>query len=196
MSAKPATIGHWTLITKAAADNDRVELFVSTSDRERPGEVPISGADMQVVWKRYLQPHLPSNVKLVLGGVPVRLTWEALDRLSKDKRVTKIRIYGGRDDLAARFTEKNLAKYASEMHAAGKIELVPLNITAGGTDRVSGTQMRQLLAAGEREQFERLLPPIPAKDKRAIWTLLSSHIDGPQTEALVRQMISSALFSG
>lgn len=181
----------------AAQDNDRVELFVSTSDRKRPGEVAISGADMGIIWKRYLMPNLPKNVKVTLGGVPVKLTWEALDRLSNDKSVTKVRIYGGKEDIAARFNDKNLTKYAGKMYAAGKIELVPLHITAGGEGRVSGTQMRQLLASGDRAEFERLLPPIPAKDKRAIWTLLSSHAGRSGTvEALIRRMVGEAILSG
>lgn len=190
MSAKPLHIGHWAMIERAATENDVVRLFVSTSDRARPGELPILGADMLAIWKRYLVKRLPKNVKPTFGGIPVKQTYEALDALSDRADVTKVRIYAGREDLSVRFTEKSLLRYATGLYEAGKIELVETPRTT------SGTHMRGLIAAGKQAEFEELLPPVPEADKHAIWALLSSRVERPQTEALIRRIVASAISAG
>ena len=47
MSAKPYHTGHDGLVRIAASENDEVLLFVSISDRKRPGEMPLLGSDMK-----------------------------------------------------------------------------------------------------------------------------------------------------
>ena len=54
MSAKPFHAGHDGLVRMAAGECDAVHLYVSLSDRKRPGEIPILGSDMQIIWTRYI----------------------------------------------------------------------------------------------------------------------------------------------
>ena len=51
MSAKPYHRGHHYLVTTAANENDKVLLFVSTSDRIKKDQTPIYGEDMENIWK-------------------------------------------------------------------------------------------------------------------------------------------------
>ena len=68
VSAKPYHVGHHALVTRASDENDKVFLFVSTSDRKRKGEVPILGADMEKVWQEEIEKILPGNVTVTYGG--------------------------------------------------------------------------------------------------------------------------------
>ena len=84
VSAKPYHAGHHALVTMAAAENDIVKLFVSTSDRKRKGQFPILGSDMEKIWKQELEPIMPGNVQIEYGGSPVRKVYEALGNADKD----------------------------------------------------------------------------------------------------------------
>ena len=70
MSAKPYHRGHHYLVTSAAAQNDKVMLFVSISDRCRKGEIPIYGSDMEDIFCNRIETVLPQNVQVEYGGSP------------------------------------------------------------------------------------------------------------------------------
>jgi cytidyltransferase-like protein len=59
---KPLTKGHFTVIKKAAKENDEVYLYVSTNDRHRQGEFPLSWDVMRIAWIYYYQDIIPKNV--------------------------------------------------------------------------------------------------------------------------------------
>lgn len=184
LSGKPLHLGHWSLIERAAKENDRVLLFVSTTDRMRKGQITILGSDMHEIWKKYLIPILPSNIEITLGGVPIRLIWEALGEANEGGSKDTFRIYSDPEDLAKRFGDDKLDKYVPELNATGQIEGVPIS-REGGVD-ISGTQMREFLANNEKEQFLRYLPPVDPKAGEAIWNLLRSRL----SESLLRDYIS------
>ena len=186
MSGKPVHRGHWALIERAATENDKVVLFVSTSDRKRKGEITISGEDMNAIWTQHLVPALPSNVTVTFGGSPVRKVYEMLDKLSSRSDIDAVRVYGGAEDLTANFSDASLRKYAGKLMKAGVIELVPANERMFG---ISGTAMRELLSKGDMRRFMAELPPVPSKSKCAIWDLLRSRID----EACIREFVRTTL---
>ena len=78
MAAKPYHAGHNELVNLAAAENDTVYLFVSTSDRCRKGQIPIYGEDMKNIWCEEIEKVLPKNVIVEYGGSPVRKVIEFL----------------------------------------------------------------------------------------------------------------------
>jgi hypothetical protein len=94
MSGKPVTAGHWSLIETAAKENDLVKVYVSLSDRKRPGELTVLGSDMEAIWKRYLQPILPKNVMVTYGGSPVRKIYEFLQESDEKGSDNIFQIYG------------------------------------------------------------------------------------------------------
>ena len=79
LAAKPYHAGHHAMVEAAASENDKVILFVSTSDRKRKGEFPILGADMTRVWKEEIEKILPGNVEVRYGGSPVRNVYAELE---------------------------------------------------------------------------------------------------------------------
>lgn len=175
MSAKPYHAGHDGLVRLAAGECDEVHLYVSLSDRARPGEVPIIGSDMDKIWKTYIEPSLPGNVKVTYGGSPVGNIWKELGEASKAGSQNAFAIYADPEDLATNFPDALRLKYAQALEEAGQIELRPVQRTE--TVNVSGTKMRQFLEKGDSKSFIKNLPK--GVDGQAVWDILSATAKNP-----------------
>lgn len=185
-SYKPFHVGHYKMVVRASKECDRVELFVSLSDRKRPGELPILGSDMKKIWEDHLEAIMPENVIVHYGGSPVGLIWKTLGEAEELGSGDTFVIYADEDDLNTRFTENSFNKYSKNLFANGQIILK-------ATERAfSGTKMRQMLATGQKGEFKSKLPP--GVDGDAIWQILSARV--PRTESLLRRYISMLISSG
>lgn len=168
---KPVSKGHWALIKRASTENDRVVVFVSTSDRgsdSSDDDAQIKGSDMVEIWERHLKMHLPANVEIVFGGSPIRKIYEMLGNANEKGSVDIFRVYSDPNDIAARFAYDKQVKYFGELVKHKQVEFV-------GVDRidefdVSATQMRKLLKHGMKESFMTLLPD--EIDREAVWNSL------------------------
>lgn len=169
MSAKPFHVGHHAMISRASSECDSVRVFVSLSDRRRSEDaVPILGADMAVIWREIIVPTVPTNVSVEYVSNPISSTWAALsDKTSGDTYV----IYSGEQELAINFHDGLLEHYCGELLASGRILKV---ITER---RCSGTQIRQLLASGDRDGFLECMPD--GIDKSRVWDILSATARNP-----------------
>lgn len=168
MSGKPYHLGHDGLVRLAAGECDEVHLYVSLSDRARPGEVPILGSDMKRIWK-LIEPTLPANVRVTYGGSPIKHVWEELGLANESGSLADTYvIYADPEDLAASFPKTSLLKYADSLTKAKKIKLRA--VERSSTVNVSGTMMRQYLADGDEASFVANLPR--GVDKEAIWQIL------------------------
>lgn len=166
MSGKPVHKGHMTAIHKASSECDEVRLFVSLSDRTRPGEVPIFGADMEIVWRTQLESIMPANVHVEYVKVPVASAYDFAGQIEKSGEEAQIVFYADQEDLDKNFPEVKMAKYFPRLEADGLIHRSP-------TVRIfSGTKMRQFLASGDSKGFKSMLPD--GIDKEAVWELLSA----------------------
>ena len=194
MSAKPYHAGHHALVESAAAENDEVRVFVSLSDRKRPGEMPIMGSDMRMVWSKYIEPALPGNVRVEYdGGTPVQRVYSELELAEKDGSADVFTVYADPVDTSRNFPEKNRQRYFPEIYARGQVifaaEENPAMFTRGeGTPDVSGTKMRAALATGDFETFQRGMPA--GVDAMAVFNALR-----PKTmaEVMLRALIRSNL---
>lgn len=193
MSAKPYHAGHHALVTMAAGENDRVLLFVSTSDRKRKGEMPLLGADMLRVWKEHLEGIIPSNVTVEYGGTPVQKVYQVLGDADAAGSSDTFTVYSDPEDTAANFPMRSREKYFPGLYAAGQVvfaaEEDPGRFTrGGGTPDVSGTKMRAAIESGDVETFRRGMPP--GVDAEAVLDILRSPSLG---EALLRAYVRSIL---
>lgn len=170
MSAKPYHAGHDGLVRMAAAECDKVNLYVSLADRERPGEITIAGKDMATIWKGYIEPTLPANVDVHYVPNPVRASYEELGKANETGSKDKFVIYSDPTDLAQNFPEKSLLKYAGNLYSNKQI--IQRAVQRTETVNVSGTAMRQYLEAGDKASFVKNLPKNVNGD--AIWKLLST----------------------
>ena len=184
MAAKPYHAGHDGLVRIASEENDEVLLFVSTSDRTRKGEMPIYGADMKRIWDDYIEPTLPDNVEVVYGGVPVQQVYAEIEAAEStgDPTVT-YKIYSDDEDIL-KYTDAALKKSAPSLFERDQIERRGVSRTE--TVPVSGTKMRELLAAGNAVKFARFLPPSIQKYSQEIINILSKR---PMGESLLRRYI-------
>lgn len=166
---KPYHAGHDAVIRMASRDNDRVHVFASTSDRDN-----VSGAAMKEIWWDEIEPSLPDNVEVTFGGSPVGNVFKLLGNANEAGSKDTFTVYSDPDDLKANY--KTLPKYAGNLVAAGRVILraVPRSETVD----VSGTQMRQWLASGDKESFTKHLPK--GIDGNAVWATLQAAQPGSQ----------------
>lgn len=172
MSGKPVHAGHYRLIEIAAKENDEVLVFVSTSDRKRPGELIIKGDDMLKIWKLYIEPSLPNNVTVEYGGSPIRKVWETLGEANEEGSDDTYVIYSDPEDMQNNFPPGSFEKYAPDLYNRRQIVLEPIHRSS--TINISGTKMRSFLVKGEMEEFIDHLPKPVQGHGREIWNILSS----------------------
>lgn len=181
MSAKPFHAGHWWLIGEAARENDQVIVYVSVSDRKRPGQHPILGADMQRIWREHLEPIMPSNVSIEYGGSPVRKVYEKIGTSGEmqaegSEQETTYRVYSDKQDTITNYSDANREKYMQPLYSQGRVEFPgeswPDRSETGVT--TSGTGMRKALASGDFETFAAGMPaPLSNKAVQEIFDILS-----------------------
>ncbi len=175
MSAKPLTLGHFSLIELASNECDKTYVFVSTSDRKRPGEIPILGSTMHKIWQEEIEPIIPNNVIIDYGGVPIRKVYEMLGKASEagnDNEDTFI-IYSDPEDIEGNYPEKNRLKYFSNLVKNNQVEFRPVERSLTGG--ISGTKMRQYLASNDMSSFIKGLPS--GVNGEHIWQLLKQDIN-------------------
>jgi hypothetical protein len=128
MSAKPYHKGHHAAVEKASLECDEVRLFVSLSDRTRPGEVV-----------EYVK-------------VPVASAYDFAGRLDVSGDDVEVVFYADQEDLDKNFPDAKMTKYFPRLAAEGLIQRSPT------ARLFSGTKMRQFLANGDSKGFESMLP--------------------------------------
>ena len=198
VSAKPYHAGHHALVSMAAGENDKVILFVSSSDRKRKGQFPILGADMVKVWQEELEGIMPPNVEIEYGGSPVRKVWDALGTASEDldNQDTYV-VYSDPVDTAQNYPEASLEKYCNDLRASGQCVLAaeenPGAFTRGeGTPNISGTAVREMLEAGDFQGFAAAMPA--GVNSQNIFNILTQKTS--QNESLLRSLIRETILSG
>ncbi len=198
VSAKPYHAGHHALVSMAAGENDKVILFVSTSDRKRKGQFPILGTDMIRVWQEELEKIMPSNVEIEYGGSPVRKVWDTLGTASEnpDNQDTYV-VYSDPVDTAQNYPETSLEKYCNDLRASGQCVLAaeenPSAFTRGeGTPNISGTAVREMLQGGDLQGFSAAMPA--GVDSKNIFDILTQ--GRVQQESLLRSLIRATILSG
>jgi len=181
LSASPYHVGHEEAVNAAAAQNDVLWVFVSTSDRARKGEATVKGEDKKRSWEFY-EKIIPKNARVELGGSPVRKVWETLGEADKLGDVkTLFRIYGGESELAERFNATQLRKYVPGLFERGQVELVISPRT------FSGSEMRQFIASKDRVAFIDHLPnALTTEDKEELCDIFF----GTEPEDLLRDYVS------
>jgi len=192
VSGKPYHIGHHSLVTTAASENDEVVLFVSVSDRKRQGEFPIFGEDMQRVWREELEGIMPSNVRIEYGGSPVRKVYQAIEEACNSGDDEVYTIYSDPEDTAQNYPQDARDRYMQPACDLGRVvfaaEENPEKFTRGeGTPDVSGGKLRHYLEINNFERFASYMPP--GVDAQSVFDILRSRVN----ESLVKDFIFAVL---
>lgn len=158
---KPFTKGHYHLVEKAAGECDEVILFVSTGDRKRKGEVPITWNQMNPVWEKFLKKAMPANVKVVFHFQPIKGIIDTLieandDVVAEPRNNNTYIIYSDPEDMAGNFSQKTQLKYFPRLFKNHQVIFKPIERASGVN--ISGTQMRNFLATGNVKAFIEGLP--------------------------------------
>jgi cytidyltransferase-like protein len=172
---KPFTSGHYFLVKKASEENDLVHLFVSTKDRVRKDQHPITWNQMKKVWK-ILKPALPRNVEVHFSDNPTTDQFSILEDAEKsiDQHDDIYSIYADAEDIRRydnpRITEKTLRRLYDEYQLLFK----PFERSTGVN--VSGTGVRQALQDNDLEAFVSMMPgPVQPKGHH-IFKLLGGNL--------------------
>ena len=197
VSGKPYHAGHHYLVEQAAADNDEVILFVSTSDRKRKGEMAILGADMLEVWKQELEKIMPSNVRIEYGGSPVRKVYDTIGQASESgtSQETYV-VYSDPTDTMQNYPPKNREKYMQPLYGMGQVifaaEEDPTRFERGaGSPDVSGTRMREAMSTGDFEAFAAGMPA--GVNVENVWSILT-HSSPPTLAESKKHSLIHALY--
>lgn len=197
VSGKPYHAGHHYLVELAAAENEEVILFVSTSDRLRKGEFPIYGADMAKVWREELEGVMPPNVRIEYGGSPVRKVYDTIGNACKLDGVEETYVvYSDPTDTAQNYPDKNRDKYMQPLCDQGQVifaaEENPGTFTRGkGSPDISGTKLRQTLEDNKFEEFAASMPA--GVNAQSIWNILKKI---NETKGRKKLSLVEALFGG
>jgi hypothetical protein len=207
---KPFHAGHDQMIMHAINDslqdpNGRVLLFIGLGDRDI-----LRGEDMQTVWSAYIEDYYESmspNIYIEYGGGPIGKVLTLLKQ-ANDLALAGLRsenmfyIYSDPEDtqdyyLLPKYSKKDPSielkssppKYTSALRALDPPGVsfmgadYPERFTRGGkggTINISGTKMREYLAAGNNDKFMIGLPNwMSDTTKQDIFTILAR---GPLTE--------------
>lgn len=153
---KPFTSGHYFLVKKASEENDLVHLFVSTKDRARPGQHPITWKQMKQVWK-ILKKGMPSNVRIHFSENPTTDQFQVLTAAEADPSDANVyNLYADSKDIKRydnpRIKEKTLPRlYSSD-------QLIFKSFERSSGVNVSGTMVRKALQDGDVEAFTSMMP--------------------------------------
>ena len=175
ISAKPYHAGHHYLIETAAAENDEVIVFASTSDRKRTGEFPIEGSVMVEVWNELIVPNLPENVSVRLGGSPVREVYEMIasscdaiptqDFTASDESEVPhtFTVYSDVVDTKSNYPVESRKKYMNPLYERGGVlfaaESNPSSYIRGSqAPAVRGEDLRRCLEQRDYLAFSKLVP--------------------------------------
>ena len=158
MSAKPYHIGHDFLIKQASNMCSYVNVYVSTTDRKRKGELTISGADMKLIWEEFLINNMPDNVSVELdSSSPIRKLYNKLLEIENEKE-TKIAIFSDAND-------KIKCDLSNVSHITFERDIESPNI--------SGKIMRQFIASNDFDSFKNYLPQyLDQSQKESMFNLL------------------------
>tara|TARA_Y100000310_G_scaffold328677_1_gene397191 strand:+ start:1411 stop:2016 length:606 start_codon:yes stop_codon:yes gene_type:complete len=193
MAAKPYHAGHHWLVERAASENDRVVVFVSTSDRIRKGEKPILGRDMVRVWQEELEPIMPGNAEIRYGGSPVQNVYKEIQEAGEAGSEDIFFVYSDAVDTALNYPQKNRIRYMEPLYSLGQVrfpgEEDPAGFTRGeGSPDVSGTKMRSSLEACKFEDFRRGLPA--GVNAENVYDILCGGVNEQYLRAWVRAVIA------
>ena len=166
MAAKPYHAGHDMLVRLASQENNIVFVFASTGDRG-----VVSGAAMAKIWKKYLMPSMPSNVKVQLVDVPVSCVYRALEGAERDESDDQFLIYSDDRDIA-KYKVGSLTKAAEGLCRKGHIILRGVSRTT--TCDISATRLRHAIAADEPAKFIDMLPKFAQRDGEEIFRILKN----------------------
>jgi hypothetical protein len=169
MAAKPYHAGHDGLVRIAAGECDVVKVYVSTTDRARPGEFFILGSDMIKIWTKYLEPSLPENVEVEYVNVPVTAVYSELEKAEAEQSLDTFVIYSDVEDIT-KYKDEALMNSAPEIYEDGRLER--RGVERSSTVDVSGTAMRQFLSDGDMENFVSFLPPAVMHQGQKIFDIL------------------------
>ncbi len=175
-SFKPYHAGHDGLVAIASRENDTVKLFVSLGDRIKPGEFPLYGKNMREIWEKYLEKAVESaypNVEVVYAvKAPVSHVYDELK--AGDFSEDEYTIYSDEEDIL-KYTDASLERTAPNLFMKDLIAL--RGVKRAETVDISGTYMRELLAAKKVKEFSRLLPTHSRKYAQEILDILNRQMD-------------------
>lgn len=151
MSAKPYHLGHDLLVRIASRECDEIKVYVSMSDRDN-----VTAAKMSQIWSKLILHTLPSNVEVIFVKNPVRSVWDTMGAANEAQSSDIFSIYSDDEDVTRNYPVTSLAKYTGFLYQSNQITLRA--IQRSQTAVISGTQMRQFLKIGDKENFIKNLP--------------------------------------
>jgi hypothetical protein len=189
VAGKPVHAGHWSMIQLASQECDEALIITSTSGRdELPPGVMIDA------WKAVLEPQFhrdyPNATLIITPESPLQL---AVDKMRQLKDVvSKFVFYSDDEDARGKYAVEKMSDYIRDPVAFSKFQQRP--VARSETVQISGTRMRQFLAADDKQSFDSYVPQTLSQElKDKYWSILKGE-HGKIVDSRSRSNILRALF--
>lgn len=153
---KPLTKGHIYLINQAEKENEKVYLFVSTSDRIRKDEYPIYWEQMKIIWEQYTIPFLSSKIEIFFVSNPIASLYDHLKKIDENiKNKDVYTFYADENDI--KHIDNQRIKTSLPRIAKNK-QLKTKSFNRQNNINVSGTMARKAIKESNKDYFKSMLP--------------------------------------
>jgi len=191
VSGKPVHAGHWQMISLASQECDEALIITSTAGRdELPPGVMIDA------WKAVLEPQFhrdfPNATLIISPESPLSL---AVDKMRQLKNVvSKFVFYSDDEDARVKYSPSKMADNIRDPAVIEKFEQRP--VSRAETVQISGTRMRQFLAADDKQSFDQYVPQTLSPEmKDKYWSILKGEhgaiVDSRRRSSLLKILFES-----
>jgi len=171
-SFKPYHAGHDALVRHAASHNSVVFVFYSVSSSKESVRDGLTGEKTSKIIIDYVEKSLPHNVQMIPSTVPVSSVWEMLQKAEKSNLLDDIfTVYSDEVDIL-KYDKKSFLRWLPNLYTRNQIFAQGLKRGVQTPD-VSGTLMRQYIAAKDFKKFSEMLPPSIKKHSKSILDILA-----------------------
>ena len=191
---KPPHAGHYGVADYVSNMPEVDKVFVFISPKERGGHsgenrIEVTAKQSLAIWKIYTQQQEEITPAIPKTPSPVKATYEFMESAYMSPGDTLLLVQGEKE-IEAGDTRFNKAQAWSDQNNLGiTVKIISTPMFSAG---ISGTQMRELIAAGKQHKFMKYLPAhLSREEKEKVWNILVGK--GNKTDALeedVFEMIS------
>jgi len=167
---RPPHGGHYDSAKYLLKNSNADSVLVIVGPKERGGIT----AEMAIkIWDMYMEndpdPYAQRiNIVPTRSATPVRDVYELVEKELPNG--SEVYLGVGEKETDGRWD--NVKKYADPKNI--KFEVIPIPALSGG---ISGTQMREFIANGDREEFTKYVPKhLTEQEIQAIWELLTDEL--------------------
>lgn len=173
-SFKPPHAGHYAMAKYLAARPEIDLVMIIVSPKERGGHsatrrISVDKVASRKLWLLYTRNDPKIKVEIASSPSPIKATFDVMEKLNPGD--TLVLAMGDKEVEAEDKRFANAQKYSDKLNLGVRVEVVAIPQQAEG---LSGTEVRELIAGGNREEYLKTLPPhLSPKEREIAWKIVN-----------------------